>query len=358
MKIGIIQTTETLTVNLTIALGDWSSISVFAANEYAERENRSARDLIFAAHLALNLDLPSAKELIFAAAHKGSDDPKVLATAYYLATGSGWENEPEVVRWLKRAAVLSGEDGPIEKISLKDLVGRQPEWVQRESNTRKQLSRGKVPMSLVAQFMNRHLIGEILFPALANLSETDPRRRSPIPAYSGERATVQSCTETTVGIDVTTLLTLGFLDILDEALDAFDNIVVPHSTLAWLFQEKRMAKFHQPSRIKDAHQVRELLATHGLVEFMPSVAPDSDLSTLVGEDLALFLTDAIYLREEEASQRIVVRPYPVHRIDSLMEEEVDLSVYANVLSSCRSIVDRLRETGRLQLSKKGRHETI
>ena len=66
-----------LHVSLGIALGDWNSLSPFVANEYQEREKRSAQDLIAAAQLALGLGSPHSKGLLFAAA-KGSDDPDVL----------------------------------------------------------------------------------------------------------------------------------------------------------------------------------------------------------------------------------------------------------------------------------------
>ena len=62
--------------------------------------------------------------------------------------------------------------------------------------------------------------------------------------------------QTTVGVDATALLTLSYLNVLDKALDAFMAVYVPHSTLAWLFEEQHKAPFHQPSRIRDAHQLR------------------------------------------------------------------------------------------------------
>lgn len=78
-------------------------------------------------------------------------------------------------------------------------------------------------------------------------------------------------------MDATALLTLSFLNLLDKAFDAFDAVHVPHSTLAWLFEEKQKAAFHQPSRIRDAHQVRHFLATDVLEKFAPSTVADSDL---------------------------------------------------------------------------------
>jgi len=96
-----------LQINLGITLGDWNALSAFVANECLEKDKRSAQDLIGAAQLALLLDSPHAKELIFTAADKGNDDADVLTAAYFLASYAGWENDVEVFKWLHKAAELS-----------------------------------------------------------------------------------------------------------------------------------------------------------------------------------------------------------------------------------------------------------
>ena len=336
-----------LQINLGITLGDWNSLSAFVANECLEKDKRSAQHLILAAQLALHLGSLHAKELIFAAADKGRDDAGILTAAYFLASNAGWEDDAEVFQWLREAAALSGDDGPIQKMTLKDVLDRKPEWDRRESETWQLLSRGDMPMFLAAQSLNKSLIDLMLSPALVNLSESDPRRRSAVPAYSGKRQPTPFNTSGAVGIDATALLTLSYLNLLDKALDAFDTVHVPHSTLAWLFEEKQKAAFHQPSRIRDAHQVRHLLATDVLQKFMPSTVPDSDLSAQVGDELAVLIAEAEKVRDDDDTQRIVVRSSPVHRVASLMEEEADLTAHAAVLSSCQSIVDKLRQKGQI-----------
>ncbi|WP_337288704.1 HNH endonuclease [Candidatus Methylomirabilis sp.] len=336
-----------LQINLGISLGDWISLSAFVANECLEKDKRSAQDLVGDARLALRLGSPHAKELIFAAAGKGNDDAGVLAAAYFLASSAGWEDDPEVFKWLHDAAARSGDDGPIQKMTLKDVLDRKPEWDRRESETWQLLSRGDIPMFLAARSLNKSLIDLMLFPALANLSENDPRRRGAVPAYSGKRQPTPFNTAEVVGMDATALLTLSFLNLLDEALDAFDTVHVPHSTLKWLFEEGQKATFHQPSRIRAAHHLRHLLATNVLEKLIPSTVPDNDLSAQVGEELALLIAEAEKVTDDDDAQRIVVRSSPVHRVASLMEEEADLTAHAAVLSSCQSVVDKLREKGQI-----------
>ena len=347
-----------LQIDLAISLGDWSSLSEFVAKECNEKDKRNARELIQAAQLALRLDsIPHVKELILAAVEKGKDDANVLASAYFLASRAGWEDDPQVSQWIQKAVQLSGEDGPLQRMTLKDMVDQKPEWDRRESEIWQMLSRGELPIFLAAQHLNKSLIDLMLFPALANLSERDPRRRGIISAYSGQRQPLSLDTSRQIGMDVTALLTLSFLDLLDEALDAFDKVHIPHSTLNWLLDEKQRVAFHQPSRIKDARQIRDLLATDALEKFSPSTGPDSELSEQVGDELARFIAEAEKGRDEDDLQHIVVRPSPVHRVSPLMEEEADLTAHVAVLSSCQSIVDKLRQKGQITASEANRART-
>jgi hypothetical protein len=344
-----------LQVNLGIAMGDWASLSAYIADECRQRDDRSAHDLIGAAQLALHLGSPHAKHLVFEAAAKADDDSAVLITAYFIATSAGWEDDPLVFLWLERAAELSGDDGPLQRMSLKDILDRKPEWDRRESETWRLLAQGQIPIFLAAQSLNRTLIDLTTFPALANLTETDPRRRSAIPAYSGKRMPLKfDIGGKVVALDATALLTLSFLKILDVSLDAFEAVYIPHSTLGWLFEERQKAAFHQPSRIANAHKVRDFLATEVLKRFTPSTVASSDLSTQVGDELAALIAEAEKIRDGDDTQHLVVRSAPVHRISSLMEEEADLSAHAAVLSSCLAVVEKLRHKGQITADEEKR----
>ena len=340
-----------LQIGLGVSLGDWGSLPTFVAKECKEKDKRSAQELLRCAQLASSLDSPYAKELIFAAAKKGENDAAILASAYFLATKVGVKDDPNVSQWLHKAIDLSDDDGPIQRMTLKDVWDRRPEWEQRVSEISQQLTRGEIPMSRAGHALNKSLLDLMLFPALANLSECDPRRRGVIPAYSGKRQPTSLNIGRRVGMDATALLTLSFLNLLDETLDALDTVHIPHSTLGWLFEEKQKAAFHQPSRIKDAHQVRNLLATDALERLSPGTIPDSDLSNQIGDELATLIAEAEKVRDHDNAQRIVVRSFPVYRVASLMEEEADLTTHATVLSSCQSIVDRLRQKGQITVEE-------
>jgi hypothetical protein len=332
-----------LLVNLLIALGEWDSLNSFVANEYLKKEYRSAQELLGTAQLALKLKSPIAKELIVSAVAKGSDDASILSTAYFMATRAGWENNEETSQWLQKAAAISGENGPIKQVSLNDLITMKPDWDRRETETLHQYNRGELPMFLAAESLNKTLIEVMLLPAYANSTESDPRRRIGLPAYSGIRKESVQIVGSTLAIDATALLTLGLLGVLGDVMDAFSLIYLSHSTMHWIFEEKQKTSFHQPSRIKDASNIQHMYAIEVLEKVIPSTAPLNDLSGLIDDELAMLITEA----QMSNVPSLVIRPYPVYQISSFMQNEVDLSQYSGVLSGCLAIVDVLRNYGQL-----------
>ena len=339
---------RTLQLNLGIAMGDWASLSAYITYEYQNRHNRSAQDLMSTAQLSFHLGVPYAKDFVFEAVSKAGNDATIFAGANFIATSAGWEDDPAISQWLDRAVELSDDDGPLQRVSLRDIFDRQSKWDHQESRILRMLGQGEMPIIMAAQSLNRTLIDFTIFPALVNLSELDPRRRITIPAYSGKRAPLEyDVCGKSVALDTTALLTLSFLNILDESLDVFEAVYIPHSTLLWLFEEWQKAAFHQPSRINDAHKIRDLLSTNVLGKFTPSTVANSDLSAKVGDELAELIAEAEKFREGDDTQHVVVCSAPVHHISSLMEEEVDLSAHSSVLSSCLNVVKKLKQKAQI-----------
>ena len=335
-----------LEVNTGIALGDWNMLSEIVGNEFRERDERTAHELLQTAKLAIHIGSPQAKEVLYSAARKAKDDSEIMAASYYIAVRAGWEDDQEIAEWLQIAAKLSGTDGPIQTMSLENILDQKPDWEKREVETWRRLGCGEMPIFIAAQSLRRSTIELSVFPALANLSETNPVRKSLIPAFCGNRPLVNmEISNSKVGVDATALITLSFLDVLEETLNSFDTVYVPHTLLFWLFEEKARAAFHQPSRINDAHKIRDFLA-RGIVEKLnPNVLVDSELSIRIGDDLASMLVEAQRLNEDLGVQCLVVRPAPVYVVSSFMKEKAELNEYNSYLSGCQSVVDKLRDKG-------------
>jgi len=344
-----------LRVNLAVASGKWDELVDFSTTEWNKRDERTAAELLTSAQIAQAVNGPHAKDLVRAAAEKAPTDTNILMGAYMQATSAGWEGESIAGGWLQRAAELSSDDGPLQQVTMRELFNRKPEWDRRTTSVWQHLNEGKVPMFGAAHLLDRSLIDFTLLQALANLPESDARRRGIIYAFSGARpADISLPIVRAIALDLTAIFTLALLGQLPVVIGAYERVVISHSTLGWLFQERQRATFHQPSRIKEAHDLKRLVA-EGRLKVLPS-QPLSDLSLAkeVGLELAGLLSAAAKAKASDGTARYVIRSAPVHRVGSLMEEEADLSAYSEYLRSCQVLVEKLRTRGILTLDEEQR----
>ncbi|WP_269537088.1 PIN domain-containing protein [Cerasicoccus fimbriatus] len=339
-----------LSINLSIFTGEWESLLSIVDHERNNSGDRSARELLQIAQLAVHVNAPEShvRDLVHSAVQKADGDPSIYASAYFLTSRAGWDENNETSDWMRRAVELSDENGPIKQATLKDVLDMRPGWETRVSAVSDHLKSGEMPMFLAGDMLNRSLLGMMLLPALLNMDQVDPRRRVLIPAFSGNRNLPPlSLGGKLICLDATAIITLGYLDFLGQFLDSVDQILIPHATLSWLFEEKQKVEFHQPARVRDAHKLRDLVSRGKLEKFNPSTKPESDLADQVGDELASFIAEAQSGHESDDRQHLVVKPGPVHQIGSLREEEVDLSDYSQVLCSCLSLVEKLNDKAQL-----------
>lgn len=341
-----------LAAELAITSGNWEELVTIAEEEWGRREHRSAMELLQAAYAAQMVGSPRAKELTYAAAEKGNGDPNILIGAYHLAVTANWENDQIIFDWMKAAANLSNDDGPVWSMSLKDLVDIKPDWDLCSQNTMAQIEAGELPIFGAEGLLNQSLVSMVLLPSLVNLNESDPRRRRIIPAFSGARPAMPIEGDS-IAIESMVLLTLAQLDMLNALVELFPKIIIPHSTLRWLYKEKQQVAYHQPSRVVHAQELKRLIASGSLQAFTATAARDADLAAEIGEDLAAFIAEAhsIVVDEKVENKKFIIVSSPVYRITSLMEQEADLSAHASYLCSSNAVLNKLREKGQLTLTE-------
>lgn len=344
------QNYRTLFVNLAISSGKWGKLASYIENEWDKKDQRDANELLQSAILAKQIGLFSrVLDFLYLSVEKGKHDPNILANAYFLAISIGVEDHA-TSQWLKDAYNLSSEEsGPLHSITLQELVDKTPMWNQQTRDVLKKNSSSELPLFIAVQSMNKSLIEFFLFAAFTNLSSSDIRERNSILAYSGARQSVAD-NHKIIGIDVTALLTLSYLDILEQFSMAYKKIIIPHSTLRWLLAEKQKVVFHQPRRIKDAETLARMISEKRINIIKRTSTINADLVSEVGMELELLLTEA--LNDNSTKQKIVVRPYPVYRTGSLMNDEVNLSAYSSILCSCMAIIDALYYRGQLTVLEK------
>ena len=260
-------------MNIAIASGDWSALSTFVESEWEHRNEREPIELLRAGALAQRIGSdPRSNELIREAARKADGDAHVLAGAYEQASSAGWEDDAEIHEWLATAIERSGEDGPFQRMDMRELLEGQQSWNERIDRTWDLLITAEAPMFIAAQAARRTLLDLTLRPALRNLEEADPRKRRLIFSFAGNRP-IRRLPGKRIALDITSLLTLGLIGLLRRALEWSENVLISHTTLSWLFEERAKLAFHQPSQVKRAREVKRLMDAGDLHRFEGRAPP-------------------------------------------------------------------------------------
>lgn len=333
---------KTLEINLSIFGGDWESLSIFVEDSWNSREELNANDLLQAAQLAKAISPRRAKQILEFCTGKYRDDPQVLASSYFIATTMGLEDNQETSAWLNKAIVLSNDNGPLHRASLEDLKEMMFEAKEKNERVYKAYFDGDAPIFTVAELLNRTMSDFYLLQPLENKKAKDIRRKSVVPIFHGARLD-QVILGETVAVDASSALVMENIGILTHLFDCFEKIVIPHSFMRWLFEEKQKVAFHQPSQIEKAKYFERLVSDGKISVFHPKKINNPELALDVGEELAFMLEE---VRENPAneSQSVVVCSYPVYKVGGTFREvEIDLSLFHHSLTSCSQLIKKLKE---------------
>src|SRR5262249_35872595 len=142
-----------------------------------------------------------------------------------------------------------------------------------------------------------------------------------------------------IALDITAIVTLQLLGLLEKAIATFSRVVIAPSTLSMLFLDRQFIKLHQPSQLAMAGRINKLIAGNGL-KVVTQTAEDP-IGREVGRDLTCLLSTA------KESGGIVVRSAPVPRLNSFLEDTADMSPFESVLTDTPSVLQFLRSQGRL-----------
>ena len=273
-----------LQLEAAIALdtGEWEMLS---APLHASLEPARGLDgiaLIRAANLAQAANQGPLRDLIAAAVSKGENDPHVLLGAYSLYIEEGLEEErPETFEWFRKALSLSGPDGPIQTLEMKELLSQQAEWNEHTRNVSENIMRGDLPLVVGSTGLRTTVVDIILRNLIRNTGLFDGRRRTAIPLFTGRRLPQAIGTPASIGLDITALLVLGWLGLLPRVLEAFPKIVLPAGVLTELFDGRKRIRQTQRTRLNKALAVRDAIA-RGRIKVLRS--PSSSARFAFGRD--------------------------------------------------------------------------
>lgn len=331
---------KALEVNLSIFGGDWESLTVFVEDSWNSREELRADDLLQAAQLAKAVSPARARQIVEFCTGKYAEDPQVLAASYFTATIMGWEDNQETSEWLNKAMVLSNNNGPLQRASFEDLKEMMSEAREKNERVYKAYFDGDVPVFTVASLLNRTMSDFYLIRPQENKSAKDIRRKNLVPIFFGARL-IQVIVGETIAIDASSALVMENMGLLTHLFDCFERIVIPHSFMRWLFEEKQKVAFHQPSQIEKAKYFERLVSSGRVSVFHPKTISNPALALEVGDELAYMLEEA-HASPTNESQVLVVCSCPVYKVGSSFREvEADLSSFHHNLISCTQLIKKL-----------------
>jgi hypothetical protein len=331
-------------IGLEIESGQWANLQGLVERALRHKNRLGALLLIQLAQIAREVESAHVQAFVDAALAKAENDARVYLGAYVVAMGSGKERrDPKVWAWFEKAVELSGEDGPVRRKSIRELAEMAPGWRAHEERITGLANRGEVPLFIAARSLNMDLVRATLGRSIRNAEETDASGRSLILAFDGSREEKDILKDVhVVAADVSSLLTLGFLQVADALVRGFTKVVIAPGTLALLFKERQHVRFHQPSLVERAKHLRRLLDEEKIkVAPTPSTLP-AELVAEVGQDLAGVLAAA------QVDGGVVVQPGPLHKAGSLMESVADLGAFAQYVSDTRQVLAYTKAEGLLK----------
>ena len=276
-------------------------------------------------------------ELARMAVDKGGDDPQILVQAYFLAVQLGREGQ-ESGEWFARAIELSSDQGPLKKVDIRTVAEEiMPAHREKARDIEQGLMKGEISLQAAATNLGQSLSRILVEIPKINTDLQDGRRRIVVPIRSGSRGIVEMKSEWKVCLDITSIMVLYHIDMLEETVNAFKEIVLDPDTMVFLLNERRRARFHQPSRIKKTEGFRSLLHRNLIKTASLTSDPPKELIDEVGKDFAELLAEA------KAVGGLVIRPFPIHKIRSFLEQEANLREYADYIISTKAFVKILYE---------------
>lgn len=310
----------TLEINIAIQLGDIERFPEIIIREWPRREELSPDILLRLATLAAEVDITAdrAIELVKLAAAKSEDNPNILLAAFVMSLRLGKDDEAEEW-WLKRVLELSNENGPVWQMEYRSMVEDILPKIQKNAlNVGKMLIDGDIPIHIAARKLNQSLTRFFISIPERNKILRDSRERTLVPAISGARQMVTINPEWTIGIDITSLLLLSSLDLIETLIQCFEKIAIAPDTMIMLLNEKERIKYHQPSLVYEAKEAINQINQGNLQIDRCLPDPPANLENEIETSLAQLFEAA------RVNGGFVVHSGGIYKDSSYLEQEAEL----------------------------------
>nr|WP_291850676.1 hypothetical protein [Bradyrhizobium sp.] len=328
-----------LEIALSIASGSWETLATVLTAFLDNPASHNPRLLMQAAHLSQASGQGPMLDLLKAALERAGDDPNVWLGAYTLAMEEDLEDKlPGVHDWFRKAIDLSGEDGPIKRFELKELLPQQLEWNERTRKISEHVVNGEVPLVMAAPALRTTVVDIILRNIVRNSALDDARRRIAIPLFSGARKPEPFGDLGIIALDITALMLLGWLGLLPKVIEAFPAIMVASGTLQEMFEGQRKIRQFQRSRLRRAEEIQRAIARAQVQVLRAPKTEQDELDLEVGNDFAALL------RAARRANGVILRPAPLHR-PGLDQIAPNIDSQADLLADMHTLLELLKDLG-------------
>lgn len=331
-----------LDFNIAVKSGDWDHFHVIFEREWPVRERYDSGTLLLLAQLAGDSQASRIKafELLKLAVERGNGSVRVLVSAYNAAVNLGMEDEL-TASWLTLAA-STDDEGIIQHITLRQIVEEViPSNQRRSQSVIDSFGKSAAPIQLLASVLNLPLGRLYCSIPAANENQHDPRRRFVLPFFGTRIDYPALIASGDIGLDVTAILTLARLNLLDKTLSAFNRVYIAADTMPLLLKESRRIRFHQPSEIRLAEAILDACDSLILVPNSSDAAVPEWLVEEVGPEMASAFARAKF------EDGFVVAPHPIQKAGSLTDERANLREYADRAITLRTFVRCLQAGGKV-----------
>ena len=348
---------DVLAIELAVLSGDWERVPGIFGRVWSVRDSCDAETLIHLAYFGADHPetLDRALELGRLAARKAPNAPQILMGAFALFVRSGRDADADP-SWLKTALQHSSEEtGPLWEISIRSVVEElipDRQGVLRRMN--RELQRGRLPLSVAAVASHMYLAHVFLHSSEENAA-AGGLERGIIPIVAGGRPALDLSGAKTVGLDVTSVMVLAHLGVLEKVLEGFPRIALSPVIFAFLYTERRRVQFHQPAVLGEATHLIELRRRDRIRPAEVSGLEDEEhdgLSEEVGSE------NAAFIRAARREKGFVVTKLPIYRPDSLMEREAKTAEFGDFLVSTPTLLHALSQAGRLSAADRRKMERL
>lgn len=329
-------------IMIALRCGDWEHFPAIVDRLFSVRGGLSVPVLMQLAHAIGDYDRDADRVMVLLheAASKAPDDANLQMGCYSLASKLG--REDDAGPWLQRAIELSADgEGPLRGFSLDEVVEMARRNAETQDEKHSRFFSGQIALHLSAMDFGVPLSRLLVSIPRANERQPDGRSRLPIAIRSGNQPPMQPEAGASLSIDITTLLLLHEMDMLDVVWNAIGHVKVSPHIMDFLFREIRELPFHQPSRVERARTLIGHVEA-GRIRVVEPAGADPRHEAEFGEEIA-------HLMDAARSQNgRVVAPAQIHKAGTLGKEIAEWGDAAPLALSTRQLVEGLRRLGYLE----------